>query len=63
MQRQARVTPGGLVDHVLNRTVAGLPVFRKETDYEAFKRIRIEWRQRQPLRILAGCLMRKHFEC
>ena len=36
------MTPGGLVYHVLNRTVAGLPLFRKEADYEAFERIMIE---------------------
>ena len=29
LARQARVTPGGLVYHVLNRLVAGLPLFRK----------------------------------
>ena len=34
------MTPGGLVNHVLNRSVAGLPLFRKRTDYEAFERIR-----------------------
>jgi hypothetical protein len=34
------MTPGGLVYHVLNRSVAGLPWFRKRADYEAFERIR-----------------------
>jgi hypothetical protein len=28
----ARVAPGGLVYHVLNRAVACLPLFRKEAD-------------------------------
>ena len=28
--------------HVLNRSVAGLPLFRKEADYEAFERIMVE---------------------
>lgn len=36
MPRRARVTPGGLLYHVLNRTVAGLPLSRKKADYEAF---------------------------
>ena len=36
--RRARVTPRGLVYHVLNRSVAGLPLFRKPADYEAFER-------------------------
>jgi putative transposase len=55
------VTPGGYVYHVLNRTVAGLPLFRKEADYEAFERIMIEAQERHPLRILAWCLMRNHW--
>jgi len=53
MPRRARVTPGGLVYQVLNRTVAGLPLFRKEADYEAFERIVVEAHERCPLRILA----------
>ncbi len=44
------MTPGGLVYHVLNRTVAGLPLFRKEVDYEAFERIMIEAYERHTLR-------------
>ena len=61
MARRARVTPGGLVYHVLNRTVARLSLFRKEADYEAFERIMIEAHERHPLRILAWCLMRNHW--
>jgi hypothetical protein len=57
MPRGARVTPGGLVYHVLNRSVAGLPLFRKRADYEAFERIMIEAHERHPLPILAWCLM------
>jgi putative transposase len=61
MPRRARVTPGGLVYHVLNRTVAGLPLFRKEADFEAFERIMIEAHERHSLRLLAWCLMRNHW--
>jgi len=61
MPRRARVTPGGLVYHVLNRTVAGLPLFRKEGDYEAFERIMIEAHERHPTRIVAWCMMRNHW--
>jgi putative transposase len=61
MPRRPRVTPGGLVFHVLNRTVAGLPLFRKEKDYEAFERIMVEAQQLHPLRVLAWCLMRNHW--
>ena len=53
--------PGGLVHHVLNRSVAGLPLFRKEADYEAFERILIEAQALHPTRILAWCLMRNHW--
>jgi putative transposase len=55
------VTLGGLVYHVLNRTVAGLPLFRKEADFEAFERIMIEAQQRHPTGIVAWCLMRNHW--
>lgn len=61
MARRARVTPGGLVYHVLNRTVAGLPLFRKKADYEAFERIMIEAYERHPLRIPGWRLMRNHW--
>ena len=61
MPIQARVAPGGLVYHVLNRSVAGLPLFRKEKDYEAFQRIMIEAHDRQPTRLLAWCVMRNHW--
>ena len=61
MPRRARVAPGGLVYHVLNRSVAGLPLFRKEGDYEAFTRIMIEAQDLHPTRIIAWCLMRNHW--
>ena len=61
MPRRARATPGGLVYHVLNRSVADIPLFRKEADYEAFQRIMIEAHTLHPTRILAWCLMRNHW--
>ena len=61
MPRRARVAPGGLVYHVLNRSVAGLPLFRKEKDYEAFERIMVEAHERCPTRLLAWCVMRNHW--
>ena len=42
MARHARVAPGGLVYHVLNRSVGPLPLFRKPADYEAFERVLVE---------------------
>jgi putative transposase len=61
MARKARITPGGLIYHVLNRSVAGLPLFRKEADFEAFERILREAQERHPTRILAWCVMRNHW--
>ena len=60
MPRRARATPGGYVYHVLNRSVAGLPLFRKEADFEAFERIMIEAHGLHPLRILGWCAMRTY---
>lgn len=61
MPRTARVAPGGLVYHVLNRSVARLPLFRKPADYDAFERVVCETNQRFPMRILAYCLMPNHW--
>jgi putative transposase len=55
------VAPGGYAYHVLNRAVARLPLFRKEADFAAFERVLEEAWQRQPIRILAYCLMKNHF--
>ena len=61
MPRTARLAPGGLVYHVLNRAVARLPLFRKEAVYAAFERVLLQAYERQPTRILAWCLMRNHW--
>ena len=42
MPRRPRVTPGGLIYHVLNRAVARLTLFQKDSDYEAFERVMTE---------------------
>ncbi len=47
--------------HVLNRSVAGLPLFRKEKDFEAFRQIMVEAQETHPTRILAFCVMRDHW--
>ena len=59
--RQARVAPGGLVYHVLNRAVARLPLLQKPEDYDAFERVLVEAHLRHPMRILAYCLMPNHW--
>ncbi len=48
MPRQARVAPGGVVYHVLNRAVARLPLFRKDADYAAFERVMLEAQEHTP---------------
>jgi putative transposase len=39
MPRTGRVTPAGMVFHVLNRGVGRMKLFRKDADYEAFERV------------------------
>ena len=61
MPRTARVAPGGTVYHALNRAVARLPLLEKQGDYEAFERVLAEAHEREPIRILAYCLMSNHW--
>lgn len=61
MPRRARSIQGGLVYHVLNRSNGRLPLFQKEADYAAFERVLEEAHERDPLRILAYCIMPNHW--
>lgn len=61
MPRSARVAPGGVVYHVLNRAVARSQIFKKDGDYEAFERVLGLALERCPLRLLAYCLMPTHW--
>jgi len=61
MPRAARVTPGGLVYHVLNRGVGRNRLFFKEADYLAFEAILAETLAVRPMRICAYCLMPNHW--
>ena len=61
MPRKARVAPGGLVYHVLNRAVARLPLFQKDGDYEAFERVLARALEEHPTRLLAYCIMPNHW--
>jgi putative transposase len=61
MARHARAAPGGLVYHVLNRAVARLPLFEKESDFAAFERVLHEALDEHPTRLLAYCLMPNHW--
>jgi putative transposase len=61
MPRRARSIQGGLVYHVLNRSNGRHPIFRKEADYVAFERVLEEAFEREPLRILAYCVLPNHW--
>ena len=61
MSRGPRAAPGGLVYHVLNRTVGRMKMFRHDRDFEAFGRVMTEAYERHPIRILSYCLMPTHW--
>lgn len=61
MPRIARVAPGGLVYHVVNRANGKLNIFRKDEDFKAFFRCVDEAMKRHPIRILSWCVMNNHW--
>jgi putative transposase len=61
MPRAARITPGGLIYHVLNRGVGRNRLFFKEADYAAFEEILAETLVVRPMRLCAYCLMPNHW--
>jgi REP element-mobilizing transposase RayT len=61
MPRTARVAPGGMVFHVLNRGVARMQLFEKAGDYAAFERVLSETLPEAPMRICCSCVMPYHW--
>jgi putative transposase len=61
MPRKARVAPGGVIFHVLNRAAGTTPLFRTRSEYAAFEQIMLEAQQKRPTRILGWCLMKTHW--
>lgn len=61
MPRTARVAPGGMAFHVLNRGVARMRVFDHDEDYAAFERVVAETLRIAPMRICAFCWMPNHW--
>ena len=61
MPRQARLAPGGIVYHALNRGNGRTELFHKPEDYLAFERIMIAAMNRSPIRLLSYCLMPNHW--
>ncbi|MBI4022139.1 MAG: transposase [Candidatus Andersenbacteria bacterium] len=50
-----------MVYHVLNRANGRLKIFRRPKDYEAFEQILLAAKKKQPMRLLAYCLMPNHW--
>lgn len=61
MPRTARVAPGGMVFHVLNRGVGKNKLFFNDQDFLAFERIIADTLEKRPMRILSYCLMPNHW--
>ena len=61
MPRTARIAPGGVIFHVLNRGNARGDIFAKEKDFAAFEAILAEALQRYRVRLLGYCLMHNHW--
>jgi putative transposase len=52
MPRRARIAPGEIVYHALNRANGRNELFHKPEDYSAFERIMISAMHRTPIRLL-----------
>jgi putative transposase len=61
MPRIARIAPGGMLFHVLNRGVGRMQIFRANKDYDAFRRVIEETLRLAPIRICAWCWMPNHW--
>jgi putative transposase len=61
MPRTARVAPGGLIFHVLNRGNAREPIFFEDADYGGFEKIMAQTMEHVSMRVLAYCLMPNHW--
>jgi putative transposase len=61
MPRRARIAPGEIIYHALNRANGRSQLFDKFEDYAAFERIMVAARRRSPIRLLAYCLMPNHW--
>jgi putative transposase len=61
MGRPQRAAEGGVIYHVLNRANVGLTIFATDGDYAAFEGVLTEGLSRQPMQLLAYCLLPDHF--
>jgi putative transposase len=62
MPRIARIAPGGIIQHVLNRGNGRMKLFHKPADYAAFVNLLAAAAERIPdMRLLGYCLMPNHW--
>src|SRR5689334_21412335 len=61
MGRVKRECPGGLIFHVLNRSVARIPLFKRERDYMAWEKTVVHALNRYPMDLLSYCVMPNHW--
>ena len=61
MPRVARIAPGGIVFHVLNRGNARAQIFANDYDFAAFERVMADTLAQVPVQLLAYCLMPNHW--
>ena len=61
MPRSARVAPGGMVFHVLNRGVGRMRLFSKPRDYDSFEEVMAETLRLRPMRVCAYSVMPTHW--
>lgn len=59
MPRTARIAPGGMIFHVLNRANNRGDMFETPVDYLDFLRVMHDTLDKKPMRILNYCLMVK----
>jgi putative transposase len=61
MARAPRITPAGVVFHVVNRATQGLVLFAEQADYQQFYRLLLAAGRRIAMRVVAYCLMPNHW--
>jgi putative transposase len=61
MPRVARQCPGGVIYHVLNRSVARISLFRSDKDFLAFEKTLLEALDRLAVEVLAYSIMPNHW--
>jgi putative transposase len=61
MPRTARIAPGGMLFHVLNRGVGRMRLFLNDADYHAFERTLAKTLESRPMRIVSYALLPNHW--